>query len=65
MANPDQQVAAFVLPGTCEPEGYNVEKAKGNIKILKPGQHRVFHVRTGLLARDESLAMEKIIQSLV
>ncbi|PHR25855.1 MAG: DUF4432 domain-containing protein [Desulfotalea sp.] len=64
MANPDQQVAAFVLPGTCEPEGYSAEKAKGNIKILQAGQSRVFHVRTGLLAQAESLAMEEIIQTL-
>lgn len=64
MANPDQQVAAFVLPGTCEPEGYSAEKAKGNIKVLQPGECREFHVRTGLLAQAESLVMEEIIQSL-
>ncbi len=64
LANFDQQVAAFVLPGTCEPEGYSAEKAKGNVKILQSGQCRVFHVRTGLLAPAESLAMEEIIQSL-
>lgn len=64
LANEDQQVAAFVLPGTCEPEGYTAEKAKGNIKILQSGQNRVFHVRTGLLAQAESRAMEEIIQSL-
>ena len=47
--NPDQQVAAFVLPSTCEPEGYNAEKAKGNLRSLKAGASAAFSVTTGYL----------------
>ena len=51
--NPDQQVAAFVLPSTCEPEGYNAEKAKGNVRSLAPGASAAFSVTTGYLSAKE------------
>jgi len=51
--NPDQQVAAFVLPATCEPEGYLAETAKGQVQQLQPGERRTFSVRTGYLAAAE------------
>jgi hypothetical protein len=34
---PDQDAIALVEAGTCEPEGYLAEKAKGNIKLIPPG----------------------------
>ena len=37
LANSDQRVAAFAMPGTCEPEGYTAEKAKGNVRQLAGG----------------------------
>jgi len=64
LANPDQSVAAFALPATCEPEGYTAEKAKGNIKTLKPGETRSFTVQTGYLSAAECLAKETLINAL-
>lgn len=51
--NADQGVAAFVLPATCEPEGYRVEKAKGTVRSLAGGQSAVFNVTTGYLSVEE------------
>ncbi|MEG8232600.1 aldose 1-epimerase family protein [Pseudomonas orientalis] len=50
---PDQQVAAFVLPSTCEPEGYNAEKAKGHVRLLAAGASASFSVSTGYLSVQE------------
>ncbi len=50
---PDQQVAAFVLPSTCEPEGYNAEKAKGHVRALAAGACASFSVSTGYLSAQE------------
>lgn len=55
--NPDQQVAAFVLPSTCEPEGYNAEKAKGNVRALAAGASAAFSVTTGYLSARERKAL--------
>lgn len=46
--NPDQQVAAFVLPGTSRPEGFEAAKKAGTLINLKAGETKQFHVRTGL-----------------
>ncbi|MCQ3026930.1 aldose 1-epimerase family protein [Pseudomonas tremae] len=51
--NADQQVAAFVLPATCEPEGYQAEKAKGNVCLLGGGQSTAFSVTTGYVSAEE------------
>jgi hypothetical protein len=56
--NPDQQVAAFVLPATCEPEGYLAERAKGNVRSLAAGQSAEFSVTTGYLAVGEVVQLE-------
>lgn len=61
LAGEDQQVAAFALPATCEPEGYTAEKAKGNIKILKKKEKRRFTVRTGWLNDQECAAVRPLI----
>jgi hypothetical protein len=50
---PDQQVAAFVLPSTCEPEGYSAEKAKGHVRELAAGASASFSVTTGYLNAQE------------
>ena len=47
--NADQQVGAFVLPSTCEPEGYEAERAKGNLRVLAPGEQADFALTTGYL----------------
>ena len=56
--NADQQVAAFVLPATCEPEGYLAEKAKGNVRELAAGERAWFSVTTGYLAAAEVRQLE-------
>lgn len=56
--NPDQQVAAFVLPATCEPEGYLAEKAKGHVRTLDAGQRAVFSVTTGYVSAAEMRRLE-------
>lgn len=56
--NTDQQVAAFVLPATCEPEGYRAELAKGNVRSLAAGASAGFSVRTGYLSGRERQALQ-------
>ncbi|MDE1169500.1 MAG: aldose 1-epimerase family protein [Pseudomonas sp.] len=55
--NADQQVAAFVLPATCEPEGYRAEKAKGQVRSLAAGATAEFSVTTGYLTPGERQAL--------
>ncbi|RQV07098.1 DUF4432 family protein [Burkholderia cenocepacia] len=52
--NADQQVAAFALPSTCEPEGYEAERRKGHVAALAPGASRRFEVLTGYLSAAEA-----------
>ncbi len=40
--NADQSVAAFAMPGTCEPEGYSAEKRKGHVRSLAAGESADF-----------------------
>ncbi len=54
----DQQVAAFALPSTCEPEGYLAEKAKGHVRSLAPGETARFSVTLGHLNVTEAAAAE-------
>ena len=49
LCNSDEEVGAFALPGSCEPEGYLAEKAKGNVRRLAGGQTAHFKVRLGYL----------------
>ncbi|WP_455852354.1 aldose 1-epimerase family protein [Pantoea endophytica] len=47
--NRDQQVAAYVLPSTCHPEGFNAAQRAGTLIELAPGEQRHFSVETGIL----------------
>lgn len=47
--NGDQQVAAFVLPATCRPEGFLAAERSGSLISLAPAQTRSFTVTTGIL----------------
>ena len=58
MVNADQQVAAFALPSTCEPEGYLAERRKGNVASVAPGETRVFSVRIGYLDATSATARQ-------
>ncbi|MCG8563895.1 MAG: hypothetical protein MI747_02325, partial [Desulfobacterales bacterium] len=64
LKNDSQGVAAFALPGSCEPEGYTAETAKGNVRHLAPGERAVFRVSAGLLAADEAKEIEDKINAL-
>lgn len=46
--NPDQQVAAFALPGTSLPEGYHAAEKAGTLVWVKPQETKYFSVTTGL-----------------
>lgn len=46
--NPDQKVAAFVLPATARPEGYKAAEAAGTLQWLEAGESRRFSVNTGI-----------------
>jgi hypothetical protein len=47
---PDQDGLGLVLPATAEPDGYTAEKAKGNVKILQPGETYRCDFFTGALS---------------
>ncbi|MEX3610824.1 aldose 1-epimerase family protein [Rothia sp. LK2588] len=52
--NPDQKVAAFVLPGTSRPEGFLAAEKAGTLIHLNAGEERTFEVETGLLRATEA-----------
>jgi hypothetical protein len=54
--DPDERVAAFALPSTCEPEGHAAEHRKGHVRSLAPGEARRFPVRLGWLDAAAMLA---------
>jgi hypothetical protein len=64
LCNSDQQVGAFALPGSCEPEGYLAEKAKGNVRQLAGGATAHFGVRLGYLDRAHADSAQQSIADL-
>jgi Domain of unknown function (DUF4432) len=54
--NKDQRVAAFAMPGTCEPEGYTAEKRKGNVRSLASGAKARFVTQVGYVDKDQAAA---------
>ena len=46
--NPDQQVAAFAIPGTSHPDGYNAASQAGTLIHLAAGETQSFTVTTGI-----------------
>jgi hypothetical protein len=64
MADADQQVAAFALPATCQPEGHAAETRKGHVQWLAPGARADFTVRTGYLDPAAAEACGTLISSL-
>lgn len=52
--NPDQQVAAFVLPGTSRPEGREAARKAGTLIMLQAQETKHFHVLTGLVHCDNA-----------
>lgn len=61
---PDQAVAAFALPSTCQPEGYSSERAKGNVRVLAPHGRVRFELTAGYLDAEESVGASQAIASM-
>ena len=59
--NEDQRVAAFAIPGTCEPEGYAAEKRKGNVRSLASGARETFTTRLGYVDRRHAADLARSI----
>lgn len=61
----DQDAIALVEAGTCEPEGYHAELAKGNVKYLAPGETFRADFRIGALSPRAADEMAQKIDSVV
>lgn len=46
--NGDQQVAAFILPSTCRPEGFLAARKSGSLIMIPAGETKAFKVSTGI-----------------
>ena len=62
LANSDQRVAAFAMPGTCEPEGYLAEKRKGNVRSLAGGAKVSFATHIGYIDSTKAAAAVQNIE---
>jgi hypothetical protein len=62
LANSDQRVAAFAMPGTCEPEGYLAEKRKGNVRSLAGGDGASFLTRVDYVDAARAPAAARLIE---
>lgn len=62
--DPDQKVAAFALPSTCEPEGYAAERRKGHVRLLGPGERAAFAISAGYLDHEAADSMAARIAAL-
>ena len=61
----DQDALGMILPATAEPEGYHMEKAKGNIKVIPAqGQYQI-NMRMGILSAHEAQQVETKINKLI
>jgi hypothetical protein len=58
---PDQDAVALVEAGTSEPEGYLAEKAKGNFRLLSPGERFHAVLKIGVLGPEEAGQLEQEI----
>lgn len=62
---PDQDAIAMVEAGTCEPEGYTAEKAKGNIKLIPAGGTFRADFRIGTLSPEEAQEIAGVIDEVI
>jgi Domain of unknown function (DUF4432) len=62
LANSDQRVAAFAMPGTCEPEGYLAEKRKGNVRALAGGAKAIFSTQLAYIDAAHATAAARAIE---
>lgn len=61
LADGDHGVAAFAMPGTCEPEGYTAERRKGHVRSLAPGARARFTTRLGYADRAAAETLARVI----
>lgn len=61
----DQQALGMLLPATAEPEGYNAEKAKGNLKVLPPVGEFTCQMEVGALTPAEAAQLETEINHIL
>lgn len=61
--NGDQRVAAFAMPGTCEPEGYTAEKRKGNVRSLAAGARATLTTTLGYADREAATDLAARIEA--
>lgn len=53
----------LLLPSTAEPEGYEAENAKGNLKVLASGSAVSFAIEFGALDRQEAVGLREKIET--
>jgi hypothetical protein len=63
LVNSDQRVAAFAMPGTCEPEGYLAEKRKGHVRSLAGGAKATFATRLGYIDKAHAGELARRIEA--
>ena len=61
LADGDHGVAAFAMPGTCEPEGYTAEKRKGHVRTLTTGERAHFTTCLGYADRAAAADLAELI----
>lgn len=61
----DQDAIALVEPGTCEPEGYLAEKAKGHVKRLPPGATFTAELQIGALTPEAAQRAEQHVNAII
>ncbi|MBX3012640.1 MAG: DUF4432 family protein [Caldilineaceae bacterium] len=61
----EQDALGIVLPATADPEGYTIEKAKGNIRSLPPGASFSCVLEAGVLSAAEAQQMEAQIEQIL
>jgi Domain of unknown function (DUF4432) len=58
---PDQDALGMIEAATAEPEGYTAEKAKGNIKVVKPKGTWRCDMEMGTLTAKDAAKVEKVV----
>lgn len=62
---PDQEALGIVLPATAGAEGYTIEKAKGNIKVLPPKGEFYCEVVAGVVDASQAQRIENQIAAIL
>ncbi len=60
----DQDALGMIEAATAEPEGYTAEKAKGNIKIVKPKSTWRCEMEMGTVSAKEAAKIEKVVNGI-